>query len=174
MVERGNFTYQNLPRLYCIAFLDKSILPGPAYRTVANFRSEQGELLDDQLTFVLIELAKFDVPAAAIQTDLQKLLFTMKTLHTTEPTQYPAFWNEEWLQRAIDELNTRKMSPEERATFARITAANAEAVNAERRRVAQVVANALRRGKLTIEEIAEDNEVAVEFVRSVQAELGKK
>ena len=98
----------------------------------------------------------------------------MKSLHTTEPTQYPAFWNEEWLQRAIDELNTRKMSPEERATFARITAANAEAVNAERRRVAQVVANALRRGKLTIEEIAEDNEVAVEFVRSVQAELEKK
>ena len=66
MVERGNFTYHKLPRLYCIAFLDKSTLPGPAYRTVANFRNEQGELLDDQMTFVLIELAKFDVPAAAI------------------------------------------------------------------------------------------------------------
>lgn len=63
----------------------------------------------------------------------------MKTLHTTEPTQYPAFWDEECLRRAIEELDTRKMTPEERAYFARVTAANAEAVKAEKQRIAEAV-----------------------------------
>lgn len=81
--------------------------------------------------FVMVELAKFSKQVADIKTDLEKLVYTMKTLHTTEPTQYPAFWDEEWLKRAIDELDTRKMTPEERAYFARVTAANAEAVKAK-------------------------------------------
>ncbi len=87
------------------------------------------------MTFITVELAKFNKQVAEIETDLEKLVYTMKTLHTTEPTQYPAFWNEEWLSRAIDELDTRKMTPEERAYFARVTAANAEAVNAEKKRI---------------------------------------
>ena len=117
-----------------------SILPGTTCHTVANLRSEQGELLDEQLTFVLVEL-----PVTAVQSGLHKLLYPMKTLHTvTEPTKYPAFWNEEWLRRALDELNTRNMTPEERAASARVTATNAEAVKAERRRVEQAMANGLR------------------------------
>ena len=99
----------------------------------------------------------------------------MKTLHTTEPSQYPAFWNEEWLKRAIDELDTRKMTPEERAYFARVTAANAEAVNAEKKRIEEVkilaIQKALNRGKLTIEEIAEDNSVSIDFVLEVQRKI---
>ncbi len=105
----------------------------------------------------------------------------MKTLHTTELTQYPAFWNEEWLKRAIDELDTRKMSPEERAYFARVTAANAEAVNAEKKRIeeareavkTEAVIKALKRGKLTIEEIAEDSSVSVDFVLEIQRGIVK-
>ena len=64
------------------------------------------------MTFITVEMAKFNKQAADIETDLDKLVYTMKTIHTAEPTQYPAFWNEEWLKRAIDELNTRKMTPE--------------------------------------------------------------
>ncbi|AEI47399.1 hypothetical protein Runsl_0968 [Runella slithyformis DSM 19594] len=97
----------------------------------------------------------------------------MKTLHrTTEISQYPLFWNEEWLRHAIDELDTRKMTPEERAYFARVTAANAEAVKAEKKRIEEVkvsaIKKALQRGKLSLEEIAEDNDVAVDFVLSIQ------
>lgn len=100
----------------------------------------------------------------------------MKTLHTvTEPTQYPPFWNEEWLKRAIDELDTRKMTPEERFQFARITAINAEAVNAEKRMIEEIKVNAIKkalsRGKLSIEEIAKDNDVSVDLVLDVQKQL---
>ncbi|GAB3754497.1 hypothetical protein [Spirosoma pomorum] len=124
------------------------------------------------MTFITVELAKFTKQVPEVETDLDKLVYTMKTLHTTESTQYPAFWNEEWLKRAIDELDTRKMTPEERAYFARVIAANAEAVKAEKMRIEQVrkdaVQKAIKRGKLTVEEIAEDNSVSVDFVLEVQ------
>ena len=172
LVERGQFNYTNLPKIYCIAFLEKSILPIAQYHTVANLRSETGELVDSQMTFVTVELAKFDKSVAEIQTDLDKLIYTMKTLHTiTEPTQYPPFWNEEWLKQAIEELDTRRMTPEERFQFARITAINAEAVNAEKQRVGEAVKKAIIGGKLSVEDIANYNDVSIEFVLSIQKGL---
>lgn len=49
LVERGQFDYANLPRLYAIAFLEKSILSTANYHTVANLRSETGEIIDHQI-----------------------------------------------------------------------------------------------------------------------------
>ena len=122
-----------------------------------------------------MELAKFDKPVATIQTDLDKLIYTMKTLHNApiDPIQWPKFWNEEWLQRAIDELNTRKMTPEERFQFARFTAINAEAVNAERARLSGIIRRSLQQG-LTVEQIAEINEVSVAYVQELQQKLNEQ
>lgn len=96
----------------------------------------------------------------------------MQTLHTTEPTQYPAFWNEEWLRRAIEELDTRKMTPEERAYFARVTAANAEAVKAEKQKIREAVEqqkietikNLMSLGILNVSQIAQTVGVSEDFV----------
>lgn len=178
LIERGEFDYANLPKLYVIAILEKKTLPTRHFHTVANLRSEEGEILDSQMTFITVELTKFTKPLAQIETDLDKLIFTMKTLHTTEPTQYPAFWNEEWLRRAIDELHTRNLTPEERATFARKIAINAEAVNAEKRKIkeareeakAEVVKNALLKG-LDVNLVAEIAGVSVDFVVNIQQQI---
>lgn len=117
-------------------------------------------------------MIKSNKQVADIETDLEKLVYTMKTLHTTEPTQYPVFWNEEWLKRAIDELDTRKMTPEERAYFARVIAANAEAVNAEKKRIKEVkketVKNLLALDILTIEQIANSVGVSTDIVVEIQ------
>ena len=179
LVERGEFDYANLPKLYAIAFLEKSILPTAHFHTIANLRSEQGEVIDHQMTFITVELAKFDKQVADIETDLEKLVYTMKTLHKTEPTQYPAFWNEEWLKRAIDELDTRKMTPEERAYFARVTAANAEAVKAEKQKIKEavdekvftIVKKMLLSGQFSIEEIANLSDTSINLVLEVQRKL---
>lgn len=171
LVERGEFDYANLPKIYTIALLEKNILPTAHFHTVANLRSEAGEIIDRQMTFITVELAKFTKQVGDIETDLDKLVYTMKTIQTAEPTQYPTFWNEEWLKRAIDELDTRKMTPEKRAYFARVTAANAEAVKAEKQRIEEVkieaIQNALREG-LTIDLVARINGVSPDFVLSVQ------
>lgn len=121
------------------------------------------------MTFITVELAKFDKSLPEIETNLDKLIFTMKTLQdATEPTQYPQFWDEEWLKRAIEELDTRRMTPEERYQFARITAKNAEVVNAEKGRVADAVKKLSKLNALTAEQIAESLDVSLEFVLHVQ------
>lgn len=176
LVERGQFAYENLPNIYCIAFLEKNILPLAGYHTVANLRNEAGDLIDKQMTFITVELAKFDKPENEVLIDLDKLIYTMKTVHKiTEPTQYPAFWNEEWLKRAIEELDTRRMTPEERFQFARITAINAEAVHAEKRKIEEAKIQAIRkillRDKSTVDEIAEDFDVSVDFVLAIRTEM---
>lgn len=177
VVEKGEFDYANLPKIYAVALLERNILPTAHFHTVANLRSEQGEIIDSQMTFIIVELAKFSKQVVEIESDLDKLVYTMKTLHTTKPTQYPAFWNEEWLKRAIDELDTRKMTAEERAYFARVTAANAEAVKAEQKRIEAVKENTIKRlllqGKLSVEDIADANDVSIDTVLEVQRVLPK-
>jgi predicted transposase/invertase (TIGR01784 family) len=179
LVQRGQFDYANLPKIYTIALLEKNILPTTHFHTVANLRSEQGEIIDRQMTFITVEMAKFNKQAADIETDLDKLVYTMKTIHTAEPTQYPAFWNEEWLKRAIDELDTRKMTPEKRAYFARVTAANAEAVKAEKQRIDEVktqekenfVISLLQQTDFDETKISSIASVSVEFVKNVRQKL---
>ncbi len=187
LVERGNFGYADLPKVYVIALLEKNILPTPDYHTVANLRTEKGEIIDTQMTFITVELAKFEIPLPAIQTNLEKLIYTMKTLDKSPFAEYPDFWDEEWLKRAINELNTRKMTAEERYQFARITAKNAEAIYAEKRREAEakekgkaeavvevkemVVLNLLRGSDFDAAKIATLAGVSVEFVEEVRQKM---
>lgn len=176
LVDRGGFNYANLPKIYVIAFLEKDILPTPAYHTIANLRSETGEIIDAQMTFIVVELGKFDMPTSAIQTNLEKLIYTMKTLDKIPFAEYPDFWDEEWLRRAINELNTRSMTAEERYQFARLTAKNAEAINAEKQKIQdaeetvkrQTIRKLLKQSKLSVEDIADANDVPLSVVLDEQ------
>jgi hypothetical protein len=110
----------------------------------------------------------------------------MKTIDTgIEPIQYPTFWTEEWLAIAIKELDTRVMSPEERMIYEMTIATNRIAVDNEQKKIqeaveaaektvkTEAVTNALRRGKLAIEEIADYNNVSVDFVLDIQRNLSE-
>ena len=49
----------------------------------------------------------------------------MKTIHiVTQSIQFPKFWDEEWLKVAIDELDSRKMTPDEKASLEILIARN--------------------------------------------------
>ncbi len=179
MVKRGKFDYGTLTKIYCVAILANDILPYSQFHTVANLRNEQGELFDDQMTFITVELDKFTLQEVDCQTDSQKLIYTMRTIHTvTQPTQFPKFWDEEWLKVAIDELDSRKMTPDEKASLEILIARNAESVKAESRKIKQAidiknietVTNALSMG-LTVEQCAKLANVSVDFVLSVQRQL---
>ena len=77
LVEKGNFTFEDLPRIYCIGILAESILPNiKDYHNIAVLRNEKGELIDEQLTFISLELDEFNTQVADIQTDLDKLIYT--------------------------------------------------------------------------------------------------
>lgn len=63
MVQRGNFDYNRLDRICRIGILANNIFSGSAYHTVGAIRSETGELLDEQITYVTVELDKFRLSA---------------------------------------------------------------------------------------------------------------
>ncbi len=169
MVKKGKFDYSILEKIYCVGILANNINPYKHFHNVSNIRNEQGELIDNQMTFVTVELDKFVLQEIECQTDLQKLIYTMKTIHTvTQPTQFPQFWNEEWLKVAIDELDSRKMTPDQKASLEILIARNAESVNKEKRQLQKMVANFLGLNLLTVEQIATSVGVSEDFVLSVQ------
>lgn len=103
----------------------------------------------------------------------------MKNLHTiTEQTQFPKFWNEEWLNVAIQELDKKAMTPEQRLNYEMIISANALAVKNEKKKIEEAelklkietIKNALEMG-LTSEQSARLSGVSVEFVNSIKANL---
>ena len=67
-----------------------------------------------------MELGKFNLRPEEVKTDLDKLLYTMKTTEKTsvlEPFNPPEFWDEEWMKAAVEELNLRGMTPQERFAY---------------------------------------------------------
>lgn len=183
LIRKGKYRFEGLPKIYCIGILAVNIFPHITdYHNVAALKNEKGELIDDQTTFITVELAKFKKRLANVQTDLDKLIYTMKTLHkATKPKQFPQFWNEEWLEAAIKELDTRAMTPEKRMAYEMTLSANALAVENENRKIqeaelrvkTETVTKALRGAKLTIEEIAEYSGVSVDFVLEIQRGLAQ-
>jgi hypothetical protein len=63
-----------------------------------------------------IELAKFNKSPELCMTDLDKLIYTMKTLPQIEQqAEIPDFMQEEWLASALKELDSSALTPEARA-----------------------------------------------------------
>jgi predicted HTH domain antitoxin len=136
--------------------------------------------------FITVELTKFKKKLKDVQTDLDKLIYTMKNLHKVKkPIQYPQFWDEEWLNVAIQELDKKAMTPEQRLGYEMAISANALVVKNENKKIqkaeerkerelkVEAVTKALKRGKLSIEEIAEDNSVTIDFILDIQNQLTK-
>lgn len=180
MVKRGKFDYGTLTKIYCVAILANNILPYDDFHTLANLRNEKAELFDEQMSFITVELDKFTLQEADCQTDLQKLINTMKTIHTvTQHTQFPKFWDEEWLKVAIDELDSRKMTPDEKASLEILIARNAESVKAKSRKIKEAeqrkslefVTGLLQQTNFDVNKIATLAGVTVDFVESVKRQL---
>lgn len=110
----------------------------------------------------------------------------MKTKHTIrQTTQFPKFWDEEWLKIAINELDSRKMLPDEKANLEILIARNAEAVKAESRKIKEArvdenlavktatITNALALG-IDIETIAKISDSTLEFVNAIKNKINLK
>ncbi|GAB4023840.1 Rpn family recombination-promoting nuclease/putative transposase [Spirosoma koreense] len=196
MVLRGDYDYNNLTKIYCIGILANNIFGHSDFHTVGTIKNEAGLLLDDQITYITVELDKFLKTSADVSSDLDKLIYTMKTIHTvTDPTQYPQFWTEEWLRKAIEELDKRQMTPDERFAYERALAINAESIRVSKQAITDAVQEAieeatqkanqqatekdkravermLKQGKLSVEEIADSLEIDKSLVIQTKKDLG--
>jgi predicted transposase/invertase (TIGR01784 family) len=180
-VKKGKYTFEDLPKIYCIGILANDIFSNIAdYHNIAILKNQKGELIDDQMTFVTVELKKFKLQENECKSDLEKLIFTMNNLNTIpESTPFPKFWDEDWLNFAIKELDTKAMTPEQRLIYEMTVSANALAVKNENKKIKEAknqkeievkietIKNALSMG-LTVEQAAKLANVSVDFVLSVR------
>jgi len=181
LVKRGDYKFENLPRIYCIGFLAKDIFLNISdYHNIAFLRNSKNEIIDDQLTFVTIELSKFVKRLPEIETNLEKLLYTMKNLHTvTEASQFPKFWNEEWLKKAISEVDLRNMTAEQKLAYEMAISANALAIKNENKKLKELeqkklrefVESLLTKTQHSLEQIAEIVGVNIDFVKAINQKL---
>ncbi|MEA5258894.1 Rpn family recombination-promoting nuclease/putative transposase [Arcicella aquatica] len=180
LVKKGEYRFENLPKIYCIGLLANSIFPQIAdYHNIAVLRNTQNEIIDDQMTFITVELDKFDKKVNQVETDLEKLIYTMKNLHkVTEISQFPTFWNEDWLKKAISEVDIRNMTAEQKLAYEMTISANALAVKNEGKKIKQAkeeekietIKSGLKMG-LTIEQCASLARVSEEFVKDIQQQF---
>ena len=183
MVRKGKYRFNDLKKIYTISILAGKTYGTDLYHQIGTLKNQNGELMDDQITHVVVELEKFNKTLEEIETDLDKLLYMMKLTDTaTKDVQLPDFMKEEWLDETIKELDKANLPPEQRAELEMIIAGNmTERVALEeewRKREsiikAEAVQNAIALGVLSDDQIAKISNVTVEFVRQVRGETNGK
>lgn len=181
LVKKGEYKFENLPKIYCIGILAQNIFPQIVYyHNIAILRNAKNEIIDDQMSFITVELAKFTKQLTDIQTDLDKLIYTMKNLHTvTEASQFPKFWDEEWLKKAISEVDLRNMTAEQKLAYEMAVSANALAVKNENKKIQDAknqekesfVISLLQQTDFDDDKISILAGVSVDFVNSVKQKI---
>jgi predicted transposase/invertase (TIGR01784 family) len=183
LVKKGDYKFENLPKIYCVGILARSIFPQISdYHNIAVLRNANNETIDDQMTFITVELDKFKKQEIEIKANLDKLIYTMQNLHkVSELSQFPTFWSEEWLKKAISEVDIRSMTAEQKLAYEMAISANALAIKNENKKIKEaeqrvkieMVKKALFKG-LDIETTAELADVSIDFVESIQQQLSSK
>ena len=101
-----------------------------------------------------------------------------RTDTATGEAKLPNFMKEDWLEETLKELDRSNLTPEQRAALEMTIAGNmTEKVAMEeewKEREKKVVAKSIQLGILTDEQIADINDVSVNFIKRVRAELNEE
>ncbi len=176
MVQKGKYRFDNLNQIYTVSFLAGSTYETELYHQIGKLKNQNSEVIDEQITHVIVELGKFKKTLEEVETDLDKLLYTMKLTDTAKTnTNLPNFWEEGWIDEAIKELDKGNFTPEQRAQYEMIIAGNmTEVVAIENEVKEKTILNLLQLGVLTDEQIARSTEVKIEQVREIKKKITDK
>ena len=148
LVQKGKHSFEKLRKIYCIAILGNNITTVGGYHQVVTLKNQDGETIDDQTTYILVELEKFHLTEAEVRTDLEKLIFTMKNAHQYESGDYmPPFMHEKWLEKAVSEIDRRNLSPNDLFMLEKSIAQNRMVINVRKRELKEAKKVAKEEGK---------------------------
>ncbi len=195
LVKKGKSGFEGMSSIHCICILKGKVTSSVKYHQVITLKNEDNEIVMDNIVFHLIELGKFPITKKEIDkiiTEKEELLYTMKYAETFNPAKdkYPPFWEKEFIKGALKRLDTSRMSPIEAAAYENwllrekiVENKKEQTLAAERKKAKregkiegkiEAVKKLLLRGKATIEEITEDIDVSIDFVKQIQDSLGKE
>jgi predicted transposase/invertase (TIGR01784 family) len=192
LARKGKGGFKDMSPVHCICIIKGAVTESTKYHQIINLKNEDNEIVMDKLVFHLIELGKFPIgknELSKITTEKEELLYTMKYAHKFDPMKdvLPPFWEKDFYQVPLKRLDTSKMSPLEAAAYEnalmrhkvvvdhheeKLKKAVQEAVQEETEKAKhdkkEAIKRLLLRNKSTLEEIAEDMKVSIDFVKQVQ------
>ncbi len=179
MVHKGRYRFNDLRQIYSISFLAGSAFETSLYHQKGTIKNQKGERIDDQITYIIVELDKFKKMLPEVKTDLDKLLYTMKLTDTATPeVKLPDFWAENWLDEALKELDKANLTPEQRSQYEMVIAGNmsekvAMELKIEEEVKEKAIINALKMKTFDEKQIASIFEVSIEKVERLAEKVSK-
>jgi predicted transposase/invertase (TIGR01784 family) len=145
-----------------------------AVRHVVQLKDEKCRVFYDKLTFIYLEMPNFTKTEEELETTYDKWLYVLKNL-STFPNR-PHKLQEKIFDRLFETAEIAKFSPEEKDQYEESLKSYRDLKNVidtsfgegQMSEKIQGIIKALKRGKLTIEEIAEDFDTTVEFVLEIK------
>ncbi len=187
LVKKGKFDFNIKEKIYCIAILGTNISDVTSYHNTISLKNQDGIEFSNAIQYVTVELEKFNLSVEELQTDLEKLIFTIKNAHKmTAAKEKPAFWEEDWLNIPMGELDIRTMSPEryEAYQYWLVHQADMERLEREQRESTEkakiegkiegkieIIKELIKEGLLPISSIAKVAHVSEGYVLKIQEEL---
>ena len=115
MAKKGVKGFDNLTKIYVLSFLDGKLFKGKELHHIVNLKNQHGELIDDQINYIFVEMGKWNKSESELTSDFDKLLHFMKYTRTAtieqELPKYTAYEN--WFESAIKKLETANLSQAE-------------------------------------------------------------
>jgi predicted transposase/invertase (TIGR01784 family) len=147
-------------------------------RHVVNLKDQNCNVFYDKLTFIYLEMPNFNKTEDELETPYDKWLYVIKNLPTLE--KRPSKLQEKVFQRLFETAEIAKFTPEEKEQYEDslkiyrdlknvIDTSYSDGEIAEK---TKGIIKSLKRGKLTLEEIAEDFSTTLEFVLNIKNNSG--
>jgi predicted transposase/invertase (TIGR01784 family) len=149
-------------------------------RHVVTLKDQNNKVFYDKLTFVYLEMPNFTKTEDQLETTYDKWLYVLKNLPNLD--KRPTKLQEKIFERLFETAEIAKFSPEEKEEYQESLKSYRDLKNVidtsygdgkkdgEIEEKVKGITKALKRGKLTIEEIAEDFSTIVDFVLKVKEE----
>ena len=153
-------------------------------RHVVALKDQNNKVFYDKLTFVYLEMPNFTKTEDELETTYDKWLYVLKNLPNLD--KRPIKLQEKIFKRLFETAEIAKFSPEEKEEYEESLKSYRDLKNVidtsyddgkkdgeiegEIREKTKGIIKALKRGKLTIEEIAEDFSTTIDFVLQVKKE----
>lgn len=153
-------------------------------RHIINLKDQKSRVFYDKLTFIYLEMPNFTKTEDELETTYDKWLYVLKNLATL--TDRPNKLQEKIFQRLFETAEIAKFTPEEKGQYEESLKSYRDLKNVldtsfgegkmegKMEEKIQGIISALKRGKLTLEEIAEDFKTTIEFIRKVKKDSVRK
>lgn len=149
-------------------------------RHVVTLKDQNNKVFYDKLTFVYLEMPNFTKTEDELETTYDKWLYVLKNLPNLD--KRPIKLQEKIFERLFETAEIAKFTPEEKEEYQESLKSYRDLKNVidtsygdgkkdgEIEEKVKGIIKALKRGKLTIEEIAEDFSAAIDFVLKIKEE----